>query len=218
MTRVLVVATSAIVRAGLEGLVKESSALELAGSLPRLASLARQVENLRPDVVLLELESLDGETKEWLGAPSGAPSGLMDAVPVVALVEDLDGSTARELVRTGLRAVLPRNASSAQITAAVEAAAAGLVVLHPDMAGSLGPAVSPVSEARSRSGHPALTVREIEVLRMLADGLGNKLIADRLGVSEHTVKFHIASIFNKLDVSNRTEAVTVGLRRGLIMI
>ncbi|HEV8722827.1 MAG TPA: response regulator transcription factor [Candidatus Binatia bacterium] len=63
-----------------------------------------------------------------------------------------------------------------------------------------------------------LTPREIEVLRMMAEGLGNKEIATKLLISDHTVKFHISSIFAKLGVSSRTEAVTVGIRQGLIMI
>jgi DNA-binding CsgD family transcriptional regulator len=63
-----------------------------------------------------------------------------------------------------------------------------------------------------------LTPREIEVLGMLAEGLGNKTIARRLGISEHTVKFHVGSILAKLDASSRTEAVTLGARRGLIML
>jgi DNA-binding NarL/FixJ family response regulator len=63
-----------------------------------------------------------------------------------------------------------------------------------------------------------LTPREIEVLGMIAEGLGNKIIAARLGISEHTVKFHIASIFVKLNARSRTEAVTIGVRQGLLMI
>ena len=63
-----------------------------------------------------------------------------------------------------------------------------------------------------------LTPREIEVLRMIAEGLGNKEIASRLRISDHTVKFHISSIFAKLGVSSRTEAVIVGIRQGLVMV
>ena len=63
-----------------------------------------------------------------------------------------------------------------------------------------------------------LTAREIEILRMLADGLGNKQIASQLGISEHTVKFHISSILDKLGASSRTEAVTSGIRMGLILL
>jgi len=63
-----------------------------------------------------------------------------------------------------------------------------------------------------------LTPREVEVLRLLADGLGNKEVALRLGISDHTVKFHISSILAKLGAGSRTEAVTLGIRRGLILL
>ena len=63
-----------------------------------------------------------------------------------------------------------------------------------------------------------LTAREMEVLGMLADGLGNKIIAARLGISAHTAKFHVASIMAKLGAGSRTEAVTIGMRRGLVVI
>jgi two-component system, NarL family, response regulator YdfI len=70
----------------------------------------------------------------------------------------------------------------------------------------------------ARPSTQVLTRRETEILRMIAEGLGNKQIAWQLKISEHTVKFHISSIFNKLDVSSRTEAVTAGIRRGLILV
>ena len=75
------------------------------------------------------------------------------------------------------------------------------------------------SEApRASVASPSLTAREIEVLRALADGLGNKQIAARLAISEHTVKFHVASIFEKLGAASRTEAVTMGIRLGHVSI
>jgi DNA-binding CsgD family transcriptional regulator len=82
---------------------------------------------------------------------------------------------------------------------------------------------APVPAAREGAGGavaPAspLTPREVEVLGMLAEGLGNKQIAARLGISEHTVKFHVASIFTKLHASSRTEAVTIGARAGVILL
>jgi two-component system, NarL family, response regulator YdfI len=215
VTRVLVIATSAILRAGLEALVKESPSLELAGSAQGLATLAKQIAGSRPDVILLELDSLDEEAKESL--LGGAP-GDLSRLPVVALAEDFDGTSTAQLLRSGVRAVLPRNSSPLEITAALEAAAAGLLVLHPDAAEWLLPAMSSAVQARPSSRSEVLTARELEVLRMMAEGLGNKIIADRLGISEHTVKFHIASIFTKLDVSSRTEAVTVGVREGLILL
>jgi DNA-binding NarL/FixJ family response regulator len=99
--------------------------------------------------------------------------------------------------------------------------AAGLVVLHPEaLADAL--AGRPRREALPARAvaDPAqpLTAREIEVLGMLAEGLGNKTIAVRLGISTHTAKFHVASILAKLGAGSRTEAVTVGMRRGLVVI
>jgi DNA-binding NarL/FixJ family response regulator len=98
------------------------------------------------------------------------------------------------------------------------AAAVGLVVLHPDFIEDLFPQNDSPTRALSSSPIQSLTPREIEVLGMLALGLGNKIIAKRLGISEHTVKFHISSIFQKLNASSRTEAVTLGARLGLIML
>jgi two-component system, NarL family, response regulator YdfI len=134
-----------------------------------------------------------------------------------------------------VRGVLPRNVTRAELTAAIEAVAAGLFVFHPADA-DLFPALRPrETEADAGSGpSPSpgfsmvpplndqlvepLTRREIEVLQLLAAGLGNKEIAARLHISEHTAKFHVASILSKLGAATRTEAVTLGIRRGLVMI
>jgi len=104
----------------------------------------------------------------------------------------------------GAAGVLPLSASPQELAAAIEAVAAGLLVTHP--------------ATRSAPVLEELTPREIEVLRLLADGDGNKTIAYRLGISEHTVKFHVSSILAKLGAGSRTEAVTLGLRRGLILL
>jgi DNA-binding NarL/FixJ family response regulator len=111
--------------------------------------------------------------------------------------------------------VLRGDADPQQLALAVEAAANGLVVLDP----------GEVRAERSSSARPVtlelsepLTVRERQVLQMLAGGLGNKEIASRLKISEHTAKFHVASILGKFGASSRTEAVAIGLRRGLILL
>jgi len=114
--------------------------------------------------------------------------------------------------------VLPRQAAPEEIVGAVEAAAAGLIALHPAAAESIWSLLpAPVRTTVAPAGQ-ALTPREIEVLGMMAEGLGNKTIARRLGISEHTVKFHVGSILTKLNASSRTEAVTLGARQGLIML
>lgn len=231
MTRVLVAATSPVVRAGLEALMRAAGGagsavaaeLEVVGSAAGdAAAVADAVERLRPDVVLLEVE------RQGEGGGSATPAAVLAAVvpgetprtsPATVLVaDDADGPWAADALRSGARAVLPRGASAAEIVAAVEAASAGLVVLHPDLADALLPALPRAAPVPPPAGSQALTPREVEVLGMLAEGLPNKQIAPRLGITEHTVKYHIASIFAKLGASSRTEAVTIGARRGLVML
>ena len=105
--------------------------------------------------------------------------------------------------RTGV-ALLPSSATAEQIIAAIDAAAAGLLVLHADYAGSL--TATPTEDP--------LTPREREVLHMLAAGMGNKEIATRLGISDHTAKFHVSQILSKFPAASRAEAVSIAMRRG----
>ena len=105
---------------------------------------------------------------------------------------------------------LPDDASPAQIDAALRAAAAGLAVRPVE------PAHRAFRRLPEEAPAPLLTPREIEVLTALGDGLSNKEAARRLGISQHTVKFHVESLFRKLDTTSRAEAVHKGLQRGLI--
>jgi DNA-binding NarL/FixJ family response regulator len=207
MTSVLVAARRATVRARLEGLMGGARDLRLVPGLPGVP-VARQLDELHPDLVLLDLEGERLETV--LGGRWGA-----GRAPLIVLAEEPRRVVGGEgLGRGPLRAVLPRDATSGEILAAIDAVAAGLVALHPD---ALRPRASrPVRSEPDPA--QALTVREIEVLGMLAEGLGNKAIALRLGISTHTAKFHVASILAKLGAGGRTEAVTIGMRRGLLMI
>lgn len=169
-------------------------------------SLRDQLEDAQPDVVLLDLA--DERAVTWL-----RDSDVTAPPPAILVLADrVRGAVGAGWLRAGGRAVLPPHATAEEIAAAIEAIAAGLVVLHPD---TMAAAKSP---GRRAAASPPLTPREIEVLGMMADGLGNKIIAARLGISLHTVKFHVASIFAKLDAESRTEAVTIGVRQGLIMI
>jgi NarL family two-component system response regulator YdfI len=211
---VLIAATSEIMCAGLEALLAGSPMLVVVGRWQGTVGLAPQMEFRQPDVVLLELESPDDDTLAMLEALVADPH----APALVVLTDDPYGTWAAGLLRTGVQAILPRQARASEIIAAIEATAAGLVVLQRDTIESLLPLLSSVPRALPDASHQALTTREIEVLSMLAEGLGNKTIAWRLGISEHTVKFHLGSIFSKLNASSRTEAVTVGIRQGLIMI
>jgi DNA-binding NarL/FixJ family response regulator len=212
MTRVLVAAPSSVIRAGLEAIVRTDSSMEVVGSTTDLQSVTRQSDELRPDVVLLELErGIDPVPAPPFGARSDLPA-------LVLLADDPDGAEAVEALRFGARAVLPRDAQPEEILTAIQAAAAGLVVLHLEAAGAVVPRLGVIAHPASNGQGEALTAREIEVLGMLAEGAGNKNIARRLGISEHTVKFHVGSILSKLNASSRTEAVTIGIRQGLILV
>ena len=112
---------------------------------------------------------------------------------------------------------MPNDISPGQLAAALQAAASGLVVLHPAHFDSAVPAASVAPRFLDELAEP-LTPRESEVLQMLASGLGNKEIAAKLAISEHTVKFHVASILGKLGAASRTEAVSLGIRRGLVLL
>lgn len=200
MIRLLIAAPSAILRAGLEALTASSPGVELIGSFPDLSS----VDALRPDIVLSTLAPEDIASPE-----DGSSPGY------VLLTDAPQPLWTQEAVRNGVRAMLPRDASPAAILASVEAAASGLAAIDPR---DLAPLLAPAPAAPLSAESPALTARELEVLRMLAEGAANKTIAWKLNISEHTVKFHVASILTKLNASTRTEAVTRGIRTGLILL
>ena len=200
MTRLLIAAPSAVVRAGLETLVAGDPAIEVAGSFADLSS----VEALRPDVVLAALPV------EELAPPA---DGVAPAI--VLLSADAQPAWSSEVLRLGVRAMLPRDAAPAEVLAAVEAASTGLAVVDPHDLEALLSASNPTAASVEST---VLTPRELEVLRLMAEGAANKNIAWKLGISEHTVKFHVASILAKLNASTRTEAVAIGIRKGMILI
>lgn len=193
MIRTIVCATSALARAGLASIVRGDARLAFAGEASPL-ELERSIASYDADVVL---EQRDG-------------GGEAVRFPTVALVDDPREAWTADAANgfeQSPHAILGRDTPPDEIVAAILAVAAGLIAVQPR---ALVPAR--VAEA------DRLTPREVEVLGELARGAPNKAIAARLSISEHTVKFHIASLFAKLGAASRTEAVTQGIRRGLIML
>lgn len=215
MISVLVKASSSIARAGLESLLRAHPAFHLVPQ-PRDSSGGHPADEpaleSHPDVLLVEAETLaDSMAREAMDfAEAGGPAILLLRNPATEPVA--------EALRAGVKAVLPSGLSGQEIVAAVEAVSLGLVVLHGTDVEMLLRAPSAVSSGGSEALIEPLTAREVEVLRLLSAGLGNKEIASRLEISEHTVKFHVSSIMGKLGAASRTEAVTLGIRHGLIMI
>ncbi len=212
MIRVFIVAASPLARSGLENLVVAGGA-SVVGSSANLESLFAQIVDAEPDAVLVDTSGDNAEAA--LDALNG--SDLAGETTLIFLTDSSRPEWAAEALRAGVRAILPSDVSAEQLAAALQAAVAGFVVLHPT---EISAALPPASAARSSFAEltEQLTPREREVLQMLASGLVNKEIAAKLSISEHTVKFHVASILGKLGASTRTEAVSLGIRRGLVLL
>lgn len=215
MIRALVAAARPTVRAGLSAVVRAGSEIEVVGEATGGSDLLALAASQSPEVVLAELET-EGEE---LGVALGSLIVESPATGVVVLCDGGDAWVTRAL-RQGVRGILSRDADSREITAALMAAALGLMVVPAATGRALLP---PEATAGAPVAHPdapiePLTARELEVLRLLGSGLGNKTIALRLRISEHTVKFHVGAVMAKLGASSRTEAVAIAARRGLIML
>jgi DNA-binding NarL/FixJ family response regulator len=207
---VLVASDSPVVRAGLRAILDSSGDSDVAGECA-LGDAPDLAATLRPDVVLLDLtgDEPEGLAVLWRVAAAAPEAG------VVVLSGDPAEARARAALEAGARAYLLRDVSPEEMLISIRAAHQGLTVLHPATARALlsrPPAVAP-----DQAGE-VLTARELEVLRLLAQGLPSKTIATRLHISENTVKFHVGSILGKLGSASRTEAVSVAIRRGLIAL
>ena len=196
MIRVVVAARSSVVRAGLESVVRSSSSLELAGALDWALVNSAEFE---ADVLLMDAGDV-------LPEPSSQPAVLM--------LDTSDAALVSAALRAGVRGVISREATAEEIESAIQAVHAGLVAIT---AGSLTELLRDVRPAGDALAEP-LSDRELEVLNLIAEGQSNKLIAHSLGISEHTVKTHVASILAKLGAGSRTEAVSQAIRRGLVML
>jgi NarL family two-component system response regulator YdfI len=229
VTRVFVCAGSIGELKHLSRLVRSDPALKLVGSLVGTAGLSEQLINARPDVLLEQLAASDLEEFEDAHFPDIGFASDGKLIPRVALVAETEYATALTAIRATdpalqgaswgiLRGILPVWASEAEIRSAILAVAQGLLVLHPDIVEHPASPSATMPQAAADVTEQPLSPREAEILNLLAAGLGNKEIAWQLKISEHTVKFHVTSIFNKLSASTRAEAVAVGMRRGLIIL
>ena len=207
--RVLVVAGDPLARAGLAALLAGQPGCTLAGQVSSSDDLPGQAAVYRPDLVLWDLG--------WDPAPDLEDSlaqidGLAEeGLPVVALL--VDEAQAAEVWASGARGLLLRDAGIESLLAALQAVSRGLAVFDPSLALSPSPVRDP-----SLALTEDLTPRETEVLQLLADGLTNKAIAQRMGISDHTVKFHVNAILGKLGAQSRTEAVVHATQLGLLLL
>jgi DNA-binding NarL/FixJ family response regulator len=208
--RVLVVSPSPLARSGLETLIRPMSQTTVVGSGPlnEAASLAGQ---LQPEVVVVDAGAGDPADLEPIRDLALAQPGL----PIVVLALDTADQVAA--LHLGAAALLPSSIDAESLRAAILAAARGLVTIaRPDLTALLPQAAD--SRAAASTLIEAPTRRELEVLQLLAQGLTNRQMAQRLGVSEHTVKFHVTALLGKFDARTRAEAVARAIRLGLLPV
>ncbi len=204
--RILVVSDDALTRAGLASLLSENQECTVVGQVASHPSLSADVEMFRPDAVVWDM---GWNTSAQIAALLELPEN--NAALVVALIPD---ASFAGRVTSQARGVLLRDASVETIVAAARAVASGLAVIDPELSTSVrqAPDSAPVILKES------LTPRELEILGLIAQGLPNKTIAQQLKITDHTVKFHINSLLEKLSAHSRTEAVAIAARGGLILL
>jgi DNA-binding NarL/FixJ family response regulator len=210
---VLIVADDPLARAGLAAMLADQLGCIVVGHVAESAELLGSLDVYRPDVVLWDLGWDAASALPSLEETLERLSELGDAgASVVALIPD--DAYAIEAQTAGARGLLLRDSGAESLVAALTAAAQGLVVLDPSLANSAQGSRDPSSPSLVEE----LTPRELEVLELLAEGLPNKVIARRLGISDHTVKFHVNAVLGKLGAQSRTEAVVRATRLGLILL
>jgi DNA-binding NarL/FixJ family response regulator len=203
--RIFVAADARATRDALRAAIVAANDLEFAGEAGLEEALTR-FETMPPLIAIVDAPDIE------------AAYQAIETPAHVIVLADSARDEINDLLRAGAFAVLPRDAETSVVLAAARAAAAGLVAVLRDAAPALASASGARAWSADEDASPHLSPREREVLRLLAGGTGNKGIALRLGISEHTVKFHVASILAKLHAGSRTEAVTEGIRRGLVML
>jgi len=198
------------VRAGLRTMLLANGQVEVVCEGASLADLLPLPESVEVLVAVVDEGDLPGLR--------AALSREMTAVPLFLVAQEVDASQLLAGLNRQVWGVLPLEASADELLAAVNALHEGLMVGAPAL---VEPLIGRLTGRDPQEADPLLeplTARETEVLQLLAQGLGNKGIALALGISEHTVKFHLSSVFAKLGATSRTEAVRAGVRQGLVTL
>ena len=204
--RVLIVADDPLVRAGVATLVSAQPGCVVVGQIAGDATVLAGLDVYCPDVVVWDVGWERPKHPERL-------ADLRDAgCPVVALLHD--DSQAAAAWTAGARGLLLRHVETEKLGVSLQAVTQGLVVCDE----ALAPPLLPTRHLSQTPLVDALTPRELEVLQLVAEGLPNKTIADRLYISEHTVKFHLNAAMSKLGARSRTEAVVRATRLGLLLL
>jgi DNA-binding NarL/FixJ family response regulator len=205
--RLLIVDDHPVVRDGLRGMLESQHDFEVVGEAGDGSEAVQQVENLKPDIVLMDLRMpvMDGVTA------LGQIKANNPQVQVLVLTTYDSDADILPAIEAGAAGYLLKDSSKEELYDGIRAAARGETVLAPAVAARLvGRMRAPAEEK--------LSSREVEVLQLVAEGASNSEIAQQLHISQATVKSHLVNIFGKLGVSDRTAAVTMALRKGILRL
>lgn len=208
MIRILIVDDHPVVREGLAAVLEQRSDFTIVGQAASAEAAIERAMLINPDVVLLDLE-LPG-----IGGVEAIPR-LLEVAPDTKIIIFTAYDTDERVfgaIQAGAKGYLLKGTPASEITSAISAVYRGESALDPRVASKVLARVAAPRGARTMG----LTVREREVLRLVSDGQSNKEIARVLAITERTVKYHVASIFNKLGADNRAQAVALAGRRGLL--
>jgi NarL family two-component system response regulator LiaR len=204
--RVMLVDDHAVVRSGLSAFLMVSPDLELVGEAENGQQAVTRAGLLQPDVILMDLMMpvMDGV------AATAAIKQQYPAIQIVALTSFEEDELVHNALKAGAIGYLMKNVTARELAAAIRSARAGRMTLSSEAAQALIRANQQAQETE------ALTERELDVLKLMVEGLNNAEIADRLAVSLSTIKYHISNILGKLGVDNRVAAVTMAIQRKMV--
>ena len=207
LIRVLIVDDHAVVRSGLSAFLLVYDDLEMVGDAANGAEAIRMCEKFKPDVILMDLvmPGMDG------AAATRAIRAQHPDVQVIALTSFKEEELVQDALQAGAIGYLLKNVSADELAGAIRAAHSGRPTLAPEAAEALIQAAM----HKPTVGYD-LTDREKEILELMAEGLSNPEIAERLFVSRSTIKFHVSNILSKLGAESRTEAVAIAIHNNLL--
>lgn len=207
MVAIAIFSVDPVLRGNLEQLPREDPAITVVGIVDSPSALLELAKTRDVDVVLAEVPPSELLT-DW--------QVRHQQTAWVLILDRADEQTSLHAFIAGASAILPRTANRREIVTAIRAVTNGLVVFQRQLLAMLLNTEPLLGDQLSTSND--LTPRELEVLAAMADGVTNKAIARRLGISFHTVKFHVAAILEKLDADTRTEAVMKAAQLGIVML